>query len=467
MEIMERAARDVLEVADVHRFVAQKMPSMFPEQLVIRGEVGKCTYDEGWVAFQLHTSSGGDFEESSDLIVYLNGMRYERVVAKCRRVLDSENFVLEELVSCGQPVVIGGRLEYQPEKRRIELRMDDLYPVATIDVLLGEREAARERLVGECLCEVQSERLLPAAPTRVAIIGENSSDSVHTVLQMFEDSPYCLDVTVYDAKPFGNNAIEEVEEAIVEAGLGSPHLVLLVRDAGDPWQYAAFDSEAVGRAVALCDVPVVTGLLASRPCLAEDVAYLRRESAEEVGAFVLQLLATSQEQLARAEAAVVTRAAEGYELARGGYEEVRVAIEAAKIAGDERARQAGASMRRLVALLLFTSFLTVGFLASQTDSFVWGSVLGLVIVGWTLGWLTVGRRDRSDQWCREWRQDFMENVEDSFERALEDLWVIEARLSETTKLQEIETLMEQAAMLGRRCRDLLGAGKRSIENFGG
>jgi len=161
----------------------------------------------------------------------------------------------------GIEIRIKGRLAYYPAQSRVQLVMSLIDPAYTIGQLEIARDALLAKLAAEGLLHANKSHDLPPLPKRVALVTSANSAAHADFSHELTTSPYHFDVEVFDARVQGTEAISELSAAIEAAGkAGRYDVVVLIRGGGSRTDLAAFDSEAVARAIAQCPVPVIVGV---------------------------------------------------------------------------------------------------------------------------------------------------------------------------------------------------------------
>nr|WP_232417821.1 exodeoxyribonuclease VII large subunit [Methyloversatilis thermotolerans] len=118
----------------------------------------------------------------------------------------------------------------------------------------------KSRLAEEGLFETERKRPLPRLPSSVAIVTSPAAAALRDVLITLSRRAPQIRLTLLPCPVQGPDAPPRIAAAlhrIVDTGC---ELVLLVRGGGSVEDLAAFNDEAVARAIAACAVPVVTGI---------------------------------------------------------------------------------------------------------------------------------------------------------------------------------------------------------------
>lgn len=218
----------------------------------------------------------------------------------------------------GTEVRLRARVTWWPDGGQLSLRMLAIDTAYT----LGQLEADRQRLLlvleAEGLLARQRALALATVPLRVGLVTSVGSAAAADFLHTLEASGHGWQVVVADVRVQGPAAESSVLAAFEAMAAVAPALdvVCLVRGGGARTDLAAFDREAVARAISLCPVPVLTGIGHEVDTTVADlVAHQRLKTPSACAAFLVErvaafgeLLARRSDDVAAAAAAVVERA---------------------------------------------------------------------------------------------------------------------------------------------------------------
>lgn len=239
-------------VAEVCGEVELVLGAAFPDQLWIRGEIqGYRAAPNGHVYFDLVEPGEGRAREKLPVTLFRGPRR--GVEAVLRKVGDLR-------LDDGVDVRIRGRVAYYAPQGRVQLLMDAVDPRYTLGRLAADRDRVLRTLAAEGLLETNAGRPFPVVPLRVGLITSDDSAAANDVLDELARSPFAFQVRLLDARVQGADAVASLTAALAHLAADDVEVVLLVRGGGARTDLAAFDDEAVARAVAAMPVPVVTGI---------------------------------------------------------------------------------------------------------------------------------------------------------------------------------------------------------------
>ena len=168
----------------------------------------------------------------------------------------------------GMKVRINGGLDYYAPNGRLGLKMAGIDPRYTLGEISLARDELVRTMVAEGLYDANKSRPFPQVPLRVGVVTSVGSAAWHDFSHELEASGLRFRLRVTDVRVQGEGAIPMVAGAIRtlsgyarstsrHAGLD---VIVVVRGGGARTDLAAFDAEAVVRAIAEAPVPVFTGL---------------------------------------------------------------------------------------------------------------------------------------------------------------------------------------------------------------
>ena len=143
----------------------------------------------------------------------------------------------------------------------------DAQLIASHVELLGEgalrarREALRRKLDAEGLFDPSRKRPLPRVPRTVGVVTSPTSAALRDVVTTLERRFPGVHLIVSPTRVSGARSGEQIARAIQRLdACGRVDVLLVVRGGGAQEELAAFDQEAVVRAIAACRTPTITGV---------------------------------------------------------------------------------------------------------------------------------------------------------------------------------------------------------------
>ncbi len=246
-------------VPELGQAIAHSLRAAFPDEVWVRGVIRNLNPSRrgGTVWFDLvEPARGGDPAQPAQatLSVVLFNQERLRVNARLR---DAGGGVR---MTDGTEVRLRGRVTFYGRGGRLQLQMTDVDPAFTLGRLAADRERLLRLLGAEGLLDRQARLPRPVVPLRLGLVTSAGSAAEHDVLDELRRSGIGFSVVRADVRVQGAHAAGSVVRGLAAVAARAVDAVLLVRGGGATTDLAAFDSEAIARAVAGLGVPVLTGI---------------------------------------------------------------------------------------------------------------------------------------------------------------------------------------------------------------
>ena len=160
----------------------------------------------------------------------------------------------------GTKVRIRGTLDVYAPSGRLSLKVSDIDPQFTLGDITAARDAVLARLSAEDLIGRNGRLPMPVMPLRIGVVTSIGSAAWHDFRDEIARSGFGFHLLGIDARVQGDQAEAMVAAGIATAVAHAVDVVVVIRGGGARNDLAAFDSEAIARAIATCPVPVWTGL---------------------------------------------------------------------------------------------------------------------------------------------------------------------------------------------------------------
>jgi exodeoxyribonuclease VII large subunit len=269
----------------------------------VRGEVGRLS----------RPGSGHVYFDLKDENAVLSAVAWKGVVANWQ-------FFPEQ----GLEVIATGRLTTFPGQSRYQIIVEKVEP-AGAGALMALLEARRKQLAGEGLFDEARKQLLPYMPRVIGVVTSPTGAVIRDILHRISDR-FPLHVVVWPVRVQGESCGPEVANAIngfnaLSAGgpIAKPDLIIVARGGGSLEDLWGFNDEAVVRAAAASDIPLISAVGHETDWTLIDHAADRRaptptgsaEMAVPVKAELEAMLANLSARLKGAQSRVVTRKSDG------------------------------------------------------------------------------------------------------------------------------------------------------------
>jgi len=258
-EPLETSAKETtdLSIGELNEQVRRLLAGAFPTPVWLVGEISgfNKSAHRKHVGFELieRAADGNPTTKVSAILFESTRREIERLLSRA-----GDPFRLEDEISVRFEVRVDLQVRWGQYRVVVE-RLDPNYT-------LGEAARRREEIVRELtqagLHNVNRALELPALPLRVGLITSLGSDAYNDVLRSLRESGYAFDVSVHGARVQGAATEPSVLNALDWFRRRSEDfdVVLICRGGGSRTDLTWFDTELLGRAVALFPVPVVVGI---------------------------------------------------------------------------------------------------------------------------------------------------------------------------------------------------------------
>lgn len=248
---MEAPTYSVTEITTAVRHLVQ---AGFPAQVWVEGDIGSIS----------RTPAGNVFFELVEHGITGTGVTGRLHVVLWDDVRREVNEVLRRggavRMTEGVRLRIRGWVDVFPGSGRVQLRMTGIDPDHTVGRMAAERAALVRLLEDEGLLGRNAAVPLPPLPLEVGLVTRVGSAAHADVLHELEASGVGFRVRVVDVPVQGSGAERAVVGALARLAAERVDVVIVARGGGARTDLLAFDAEVVARAIATCQVPVLTGI---------------------------------------------------------------------------------------------------------------------------------------------------------------------------------------------------------------
>lgn len=241
---------------DLNEHLRRVLALNYPEALWVSCEIAQMNESRGHRFFNL-------VEKASDrdaLIAQAEGVLWERTYLRLRRRIGRS---LDSLLREGLEVLLNVRVDFH-ERYGIKLVIEDVDPAYTLGRLEQLRREVIEQLRRQQLLHCNSELPLPPVLQRIAVLSSEGSAGYQDYRRQLENNPYgfAFRNRHFPVAVQGVQVEKEVSKQLrrIAHHPGEFDCVVLIRGGGARIDLAAFDSLALGKAIARHPLPVITGI---------------------------------------------------------------------------------------------------------------------------------------------------------------------------------------------------------------
>ena len=208
-------------------------------------------------------------------------------------------------LSCGAPLRKGIKVMLYVQSQLSELygfslNVLDIDPSYTLGDLEAKKQATLKRLAEEDLLERNKELEVPTLPYRIAIVSAEGAAGYGDFMKHLEDSGVDFEVQLFEAAMQGETAPESISAAfgMIEERSADFDVVAFIRGGGSNLDLACFDDYLIARSIALCPLPVISGIGHERDNhICDDVASVRVKTPTGAADFIIGRFSDAYEAL--------------------------------------------------------------------------------------------------------------------------------------------------------------------------
>ncbi|CDZ93554.1 exodeoxyribonuclease VII large subunit [Pseudomonas saudiphocaensis] len=159
----------------------------------------------------------------------------------------------------GLAVKVRGKVSLFEGRGDYQLILDSLEPAGDGALRLAF-EALKEKLSAEGLFAADNKRALPAHPQRIGIVSSPTGAVIRDIISVFARRAPHVELTLVPTAVQGREATAQIVRALQLADRGSFDALILARGGGSLEDLWCFNEEAVARAVAACQTPIISAV---------------------------------------------------------------------------------------------------------------------------------------------------------------------------------------------------------------
>jgi exodeoxyribonuclease VII large subunit len=241
-------------VAELNALISDALTGAFPDEVWVQGEIhGYSTSSRGHTYFNLVEPGQLGRPSAATLSVVLFGGNRRAVDHVLRK---AGGLALTD----GLAARIRGEITFYPPQGRVQLRMTAIDPRHTLGQMALDRDRLLRLLATEGLLDRNRSLAMSPVPLRVGLVTSDGSAAAHDLLHELEQSGHPFRVALLHAQVQGVAAVDQIVTALDTASRLDLDVVAIVRGGGARGDLAAFDHQAVARAIATLPIPVITGI---------------------------------------------------------------------------------------------------------------------------------------------------------------------------------------------------------------
>ncbi|MCK9266294.1 exodeoxyribonuclease VII large subunit [bacterium] len=186
-----------------------------------------------------------------------------------------------------------------------KLNVNDIDPSYTLGEFALHKKKILALLEKEGLLNKNKLLPFPTVPQRIAVISSPTAAGYEDFMNTLNNNPYKY---LFKTELFHAYMQGELSEKSITEALGSPSIkegkfdiAIIIRGGGDKVDLHSFDNHNIGKAIALCPIPVITGIGHQRDeTVADIVAHTKLISPTAVAEFIILKTREFEENLEQA-----------------------------------------------------------------------------------------------------------------------------------------------------------------------
>ncbi|MGH8916535.1 MAG: exodeoxyribonuclease VII large subunit [Acidimicrobiia bacterium] len=300
-----------LTVAELLRMLEDAVTTAIPGPVWVQGEVSEFKRTGGGAAFfRLVDSKASDHS----IEVAARG----RLMMDVDRSLDAAGV---GALRSGIEVRLRGTVTLRRNRALVQLGLLEVDPTFTAGRLALDREQVLARLRADGTLAANKRLDLPIVPMRIGLVTSRGSAAHADFIGQLRRPGYRFSVRTVQAMMQGEESPQHVVRALERLASEPVDIVALVRGGGSKLDLAAFDSEAIGRAIAAMPVPVITGIgHETDRSVADEAAALATKTPTAAAEWIVARVADYARRLDTARHAIRDAASGAYARARASLD---------------------------------------------------------------------------------------------------------------------------------------------------
>jgi len=245
-----------LTVQQLCNAVEDAIKSVFPKEVWIEGVISSLRRSpNGHVYFDLLDSNeelGASTKSVISVTLFSSNKQFvNRVLKKSGTDTRMED---------GIKIRIRGEVNYYPPQGKIQLIMSQIDPTYTLGQMAADKDKLLKELASKNLLKENSKRQLSKLPLRIGLITSYESAAYADFTTQLDSSPYPYEITVFDCRVQGIDAVPSLVRAISEANKNDLDVIAIVRGGGARSDLVAFDHKNLVYAITESQLAVITGI---------------------------------------------------------------------------------------------------------------------------------------------------------------------------------------------------------------
>ncbi len=239
---------------EVNEYIKRVLALNFAEALWIRCEIGQLNESGGHVFMDLVQKA----EDSDEIIARCEAVIWKRSL---RQLIKKHKLSLDKVLMEGNEIMFKAEIDFH-ERYGMKLNILDLDADFTIGKILVKRSEVIQRLQKEGILKKNASLDLGKVIQRVAVISSANAAGLQDYLKQIKDNPYQYQInnSLFIANVQGDRAASDIAKQLKKIKQFDFDCVIIIRGGGARLDLSAFDEYELGKEIANCPIPVITGI---------------------------------------------------------------------------------------------------------------------------------------------------------------------------------------------------------------
>jgi exodeoxyribonuclease VII large subunit len=160
----------------------------------------------------------------------------------------------------GMQVVVRGRVTIYEDRGELQIAAEYVEPKGAGGLQVAF-EQLKAKLEAEGLFAAERKKAIPTLPSRIGIVTSPQAAALRDILNILQRRHHTANVVIYPAQVQGDSAAVEVASGVRYFNQSrSVEAIIVGRGGGSAEDLAAFNDEALARAVAASEIPVISAV---------------------------------------------------------------------------------------------------------------------------------------------------------------------------------------------------------------
>ncbi len=239
---------------EVNQYIKQVLALNFTESIWVQCEISQCKESRG----QLYLDLIEKDQESNQVVAQTSGIIWFKSLLFIKKKLGK---LADSILQEGTLVNLKVKIEYH-ERYGLKLNIEDIDPSYTLGQIELNRQKIIEQLEKENLLQKNTQQELSTVIQNIAVISSGKAAGYADFIAELESNSYgyAFNTTLFDCAVQGAKVENDTIAALQNIENQSFDLVVIIRGGGSKVDLSGYDSYKIGKAIALCNHPIITGI---------------------------------------------------------------------------------------------------------------------------------------------------------------------------------------------------------------